>query len=213
MCLARTDALGVAAALIAASLATTARAGESSYTSIAKKACRELGALKIEDTTYVASRVCAGRDGYKIFIDEEDLRETLSVGRTLKQAADEPAARDLFGAFNGYEDKVEWRAGNDGKPYALIAGWSFADNDNVDAAGRPNSARFLVVMRLPPGPVCKVAYIDRVANSDAGEFARQSADATARNFKCGTDSVQVIGKRGSAAAALLRQLEETKPKP
>jgi hypothetical protein len=96
MCLARTDALGVAAALIAASLATTARAGESSYTSIAKKACRELGALKIEDTTYVASRVCAGRDGYKIFIDEEDLRETLSVGRTLKQAADEPAARDPF---------------------------------------------------------------------------------------------------------------------
>jgi len=48
MCVARTDARGVAAALIAASLATTARAGESNYTSIAEKACRELGTLKIE---------------------------------------------------------------------------------------------------------------------------------------------------------------------
>jgi hypothetical protein len=213
MCVARTDAFRVAAALIAASLATTARAGESSYTSIAEKNCRNLGTLEIEDTTYTASRVCAGRGGYKILIDEEDLRETLSVGRTEKQAANEPAARDLFGAFNGYEDRVEWRAGNNGEPYALIVGWSFADNDNVDAAARPNSARFLVVMRLPPGPVCKVAYIDRAANGNASELARQAADATARNFKCGTDSVRVIGRRGPAAEALLRQLEEAKPKP
>lgn len=57
-------------------------------------------------------------------------------------------------------------------------------------------------MRLPPGPVCKVAYIDRTANSNANELARKAADEVAPNFKCGTDKVQILGERGRAIDAL-----------
>jgi hypothetical protein len=182
--------------------AASAETFESSYTSIAEKQCRKFDVLKIGDNEYAASRVCAGRGGYKVSINESDLRATLTVGKTSRQAGREPAALDRYGAFNDYEDTVEWRSGRNGKPFAIIVGWSFADNENADAAGRPKSARLLVVMRLPPGPVCKVAYVDRAANDDANVLARKAADDIARNFKCDTDKPQVIGKRGRAIEAM-----------
>jgi hypothetical protein len=177
---------------------TAGRTAASSYSSIAEKDCRKLSTLRIAGSDYASSRVCAGRGGYRIFVDEEDLRETLTVGRTMRQARREPAASDRFGAFNGYDDTAEWRSGMDGRPYALIVGWSHADADNLDVTGRPKSARLLVVIRLPPGPVCKVAVIDRAANADANALARKAADDIARNFKCETDEVQVVGKSGPA---------------
>jgi hypothetical protein len=192
----RTAAAGTAAVAVLLAGTAAGRTFESSYTSIAEKDCRKFGVLKIDDSEHAASRVCPGRGGYKVFISEEDLRETLTVGRTLKQAAKEPAAHDHFGAFNGYDDTIEWRSDKDGKPYALITGWSFASNDDLETTGRPKSVRMLVVMRLPPGPVCKVAEIERAANSDANELARKAADEIARSFKCATDTVQVIGKHG-----------------
>jgi hypothetical protein len=146
--------------------------------------------------------MCEGRGGYKIFIREDDLRETLTIGKTLKNAADEPAASDHYEAFNSYDDTVEWRSGADGKPYAVIVGWSYADNENPDADGRPTSLRLLVVLRLPPGAVCKVAYVDRAANADANALARTAADEIAPNFKCGADKVQIVGARGRAIEAM-----------
>jgi hypothetical protein len=177
-------------------------AAESSYTRIAEKHCRKFDRLKIDGSEFAASRVCEGRGGYKIFIREDDLRETLTIGKTLKQAASEPAASDQYGAFNSYDDTVEWRSGADGKPYAAIVGWSYADNENPDANGRPKSLKLLVVMRLPPGAVCKVAYVDRVANSGANALARKAADKIAPNFKCGADKVQIVGARGRAIEAM-----------
>jgi hypothetical protein len=192
-------------------LAASAESLESRYTSIAEAKCQKAHVLRIEDTDYAVSRICPGRGGYKVFIDEEDLRETLTVGKTLRQAAREPAARDRYGAFNGYEDTIEWRGGKDGKPFAIIVGWSFADNENTDATGRPQSDRLLVVLRLPPGPVCKVAYVDRAANGDANELARKAADASARSFKCGTDEPLIVGRRGRAIDAMLPPPAAAKP--
>jgi hypothetical protein len=56
-------------------------AAESSYTPIAEKHCRKFDRLKIDGSEFAASRVCEGRGGYKIFIREDDLRETLTMGR------------------------------------------------------------------------------------------------------------------------------------
>jgi hypothetical protein len=204
-------------ALMSGCLAGTATAETfaSTYTSIAEAHCRKFDVVKIDSSEFAASRICAGRGGYKVLVEEDDLRDTLSVGKSVRQAGREPAAQDHYDAFNEYEDRVEWRSGHDGKPIAIIVGWSFADNDNTDAAGRPQSARLLVVLRLPPGPVCKVAYIDRAANSDANELARKVADETARGFKCGTDKVQVIGRRGRAIEAMVPgpDVEKDMPKP
>ena len=183
-------------------VATQAVAAESNYTSIAEKHCRKFDRLIIDGNEFAASRLCEGRGGYKIFVREDDLRETLTIGKTLKHAADEPAASDHYEAFNSYDDTVEWRSGADGKPYAVIVGWSYADNENLDANGRPKSLRLLVVLRLPPGAVCKVAYIDRATNGDANALARKAADEIAPNFKCGADKVQIVGARGRAIETL-----------
>jgi hypothetical protein len=197
----RSDFL-VLAALLGIVAPAQALAAGSSFTSIAEKHCRKFDRVMLNGYEFAATRVCEGRGGYKVFVREDDLRDVLTVGKTLKLAGSEPAAADGYEAFNSYDDAVEWRSGADGKPYALILGWSYADNENKDANGRPKSLPLLVVMRLPPRQVCKVAYIDRAANGNANELARKAADEVAPNFKCGTDKVQILGERGRAIEAL-----------
>lgn len=165
----------------------------SSYTSSAAKDCRTIGKAENGSTT----QVCPGKSGLVVVISEDDLRQTVSVGANRAAASKEPAAEAWFAPFNSTSPTVEWRA-VDGKPFAIIQRWLIADNDALDKAGSPISKPMLAVTRLPPGPVCHVAYIDGQANRNANELARQAADEFARDFKCGKDEVKVIGERGTA---------------
>jgi hypothetical protein len=146
----------------------------SSYTSTAPKDCRVGSANTGVDDS--AIRVCPGKAGLVVLISEDDLRETVSVGRNRAAAAREPAARAGFGPFNSTGDTVEWRAA-DGKPFAIIQRWHIADNNDPDKEGRPIAKPMLAVTRLPPGAVCQVAYIDVKANSNAVSWpARQQTN-------------------------------------
>ena len=167
----------------------------SSYTSTAPKDCRTIG--KPSELDGSTTRVCPGKAGLVVLISEDDLRETVSVGRNRQAAAKEPARRRWFGPFNSTEHTVEWRMA-DGKPFAIIQRWHIADNTDHDKQGRPNAKAMLAVTRLPPGPVCHVAYVDAQANPNANELARKAADEFARDFKCGKDEVKVIGQSGRA---------------
>lgn len=174
----------------------------SSYTSSAPKNCRVSSAANgVDDSTI---RVCPGKAGLKVLISEDDLRETVSVGRNRAAAAREPAAQLWFGPFNSTTTTVEWRA-LDGKPFAIIQRWHIADNSDEDKDGRPIAKPMLTVTRLPPGAVCHVAYVDVAANPDANTLARKAADETARDFKCGTDAVKVIGQSGRAVELAQRR--------
>jgi hypothetical protein len=167
----------------------------STYTSTAPKDCRVTSVNNgVDDSTV---RVCPGKSNLVVVISEGDLRETVSIGRNRAQAAREPAAQAWFGPFNSTTHTVEWRA-VDGKPFAIVQRWHIADNDDPDKEGRPTAKPMLAVTRLPPGPVCHVAYIDGQANRNANELARQAADEFARDFKCGKDEVKVIGENGAA---------------
>ena len=181
-------------------LATPAKAeGVSSvYSSTAPKACkvaRPGGAP--EDS---GEWLCPGQGGLVVTVSEMDLRQTVSVGRNYKDAKDQPAASASFGPFNSTTDTVEWRLDSAGKPFAIIQRWHLADNDDVGKAGRPNTKQMLVVTRLPPGPVCHVAYVDVAANRNANEVARQAADEVARGFACGKDKPKPFGTPGRATA-------------
>ncbi len=166
----------------------------SSYTSTAPKDCHTVGKPESDGST---TQVCPGKSGLVVLISEGDLRETVSVGRNREAAAKEPAAEAWFGPFNSTSHTVEWRA-VDGRPFAIIQRWLIADNNDLDKTGSPITKPMLAVTRLPPGPVCHVAYIDGQANRNANELARQAADEFARDFKCGKDEVKVIGERGRA---------------
>src|SRR5262245_54031442 len=168
----------------------------SSYTSTAPKDCRVKSARNgVDDST---NRVCPGKNGLIVLIAEDDLRETVSVGRNRLGASREPAAQTWFGPFNSSTNTVEWRSAN-GRPYAIIQRWHIADADDEDKkTGRPIAKPMLAVTRLSPGPVCHVAYVDVQANPDANELARKAADEIARDFKCGRDKVKTVGNSGRA---------------
>ena len=172
---------------------SSAQTFSSSYTSTAPKDCRTVG--KPRDGG--ATQQCPGQSGLVVVISEDDLRQTVSVGTTAAAAAKEPAAETWFAPFNSTGNTIEWRAA-DGKPFAIIQRWLLSDNDDLDKSGTPANKPLLAVTRLPPGPVCHVAYIDGQANRSANEVARQAADEFARDFKCGKDEVKVIGEKGAA---------------
>jgi hypothetical protein len=180
---------GTASGLISPANAQTF---SSSYTSTAPKDCRTIG--KPENGS--AKQVCPGKSGLVVLISEDDLRQTVSVGPNHMAASKEPAAEAGFAPFNSAGNTVEWRAVDD-KPFAIIQRWLISDTDK---AGSPISKPMLAVTRLPPGPVCHVAYIDGQANRNANELARQAADEFARDFKCGKDEVKVIGEKGAAVS-------------
>lgn len=188
-------ALTLLAASAALILQSNAETIGSSYTSTAPRDCRVRSAGNgVDDSTV---RVCPGKNGLIVLIAEDDLRETVSVGRNRLGASREPAAQTWFGPFNSTTNTVEWRAAN-GRPYATIQRWHIADNADPDKDGRPIAKQMLAVTRLSPGPVCHVAYVDVAANPDANELARRAADELARQFKCGQDKVKTVGNSGRA---------------
>ena len=190
--------LSAASALISPACAQTF---SSSYTSTAPKDCRVTSAgTELDDSTI---RTCRGKAGLVVVISEDDLRETVSVGRNRAAAAKEPAAAVWFGPFNSTEHTVEWRAIN-GKPFAIIQRWHIADNSDEDKNGRSVGKPMLAVTRLPPGQVCHVAYIDAQANPNPNELARKAADELARDFRCSKDEVKVIGITGRAVSLAKR---------
>jgi hypothetical protein len=197
----RRDFLNVSAtsALFVLSFTTfvpaTAQTISSVYTSTAPKNCRAIESRNTEDGS--ATRVCRGKAGLVVLVNEDDLRETVSVGRDRAAAAKEPAAESWFGPFNSTTTTVEWRMRH-GKPFAIIQRWHIADNSDQDKDGRPKDKAMLAVTRLPPGAVCHVAYVDVAANPNANELARKAADEIARGFACGKDAVNIVGASGRA---------------
>jgi hypothetical protein len=172
------------------------------YTSTAPKECKVKSAENgVDDST---TRVCPGKAGLVVLVSEDDLRETVSVGRDRKAAEEEPAAKTWFGPFNWTTETVEWRMA-DGKPFAIIQRWHIDDSSDEDKNGRPKAKPMLAVTRLPPGAVCHVAYVDVAANPNANELARKAADAFARGFDCGKDRVRVFGESGRAVELAVRR--------
>jgi hypothetical protein len=188
------------AAVVSLISPANAQTFSSSYASTAPKDCRTIGKPGDNGST---KQVCPGKPGLMVLLSEDDLRQTVSVGPTPAAAAKEPAAEAWFAPFNSTANTVEWRA-VDGKPFAIIQRWLIADNDHPDKTGNPTTKPMLAVTRLPPGPVCHVAYVDGQANRNANELARQAADEFARDFKCGKDEVKVIGEKGAAVSLAKR---------
>jgi hypothetical protein len=77
----------------------------SSYTSTAPRDCRMIG--KPSELDRSTTRLCPGKASLVVLIAEDDLRETVSVGRNRVQVAREPAAGVWFGPFNSTGHTVD----------------------------------------------------------------------------------------------------------
>ena len=171
----------------------------STYTSTAEQDCRSERVRRKPAPEDGGTRECPGAHGFVVVVSENDLRETVSVGRNRALADKEPAAKKWFGPFSSAGTTVEWRSRRaSSRPFAIIQRWSLADNNDVDKDGRPRDKQMLVVTRLPPDGVCHVAYIDVAANANANDLARKAADDAARKFDCAKDKVQIVGTAGRA---------------
>jgi len=190
------------AMLVMATAPVQAQEYVSRYTSTATKSCKMVAQSKPGDGDW-ATWSCPGTAGLVVRMTEDDLRMTISVGRNLKAAEQEPAASQTFGPFNQVIDTLEWRSPKGGAPFATIQRWMLSDSENEQPNGRPTQVGLLVVTRLAPGPVCHVAYIDVKANADPNVLARQAADEKARNFDCKNKPL-VIGERARAIALAVR---------
>lgn len=191
---------GVQTGFIAMAAAQTAQ-NISSYTSTDPKQCRQVAIVRGEDGG--GTRTCPGPSGLVVVVSEYDLRETVTVGKTRKAAEAEPAASTWFEPFSSTTPTIEWRQDAKNKPpFAMIQRWHLADINDEDKNGRPKTKQLFVVTRLAPAgakagmSVCHVAYIDVKANPDAIELARDAADSLARDFKCDTGKVKVVGASG-----------------
>lgn len=180
-----------ALALVALLVGGNAAAQEivSVYTPLDLKKCRHSPGTAEED---YGSWRCKGYGGIPVFVSAGDQRTFVSYGR---KARAEPAAEQTLAAFNGEGDRIEWRAvrGKDGKlkPFATIVRFSVTRSTpdaNVKGA-------MLVVTRLG-APVCRVGYVDALANSDAEALARKIADEHARTFQCRGSTPVFLGEKG-----------------
>ncbi|MFL5047612.1 MAG: hypothetical protein ACJ8EA_22495, partial [Xanthobacteraceae bacterium] len=143
-------------------IATQAAAQEfiSQCTSADTRKCRKVERVKVGDTEYAAAWACKALAGYLVVVSDEHLRTTVSVGKSVTAAAREPAASQGFGPFNFIYDTVEWRSLKSAPPFAIIQRWNISDGESPGKDGRPGRNALLIVTRLPPGPVCHIAYVD-----------------------------------------------------
>lgn len=174
--------------VLAASLASAAEV-RSAYTST-QTGCTKLGAGDA-----FSSYRCKGVAGIPVLIEEGDLRFSVSCG---SKAEDEPAAKQGFLPLQNIGDRIEWRIGEGGKPFATILRWRMGFDSLADRR------EILVVTRLPPGKVCWVALIDARANKDPNALARTVADEKARAFDCGT-APAFVGEKTPGIAALVNR--------
>jgi hypothetical protein len=195
----RTQLAPVLAAVIAAAFSSHVAAqpiGSSYSSTMAANCWGTRGEKNVDDNT---TRVCRGKVGLVVLVNQDDPRQTISIGRDKVAAGNEPAATTKLGPLSSAVRTIEWRmAGSE--PFAIIQHWRIADNNDAG-----NDKPMLVVTRLPPGPVCHVAYVDVAANPNADELARKAADELARDFKCGKDTVKVIGAKGRAVELAMQR--------
>lgn len=185
---------------LAATSTAAAQQNISQYTSVAVKGCQKFDVTKVEDNELGASFACKGLPGYAVVVAEDDLRTTVSIGSTRKNAQEQPAFSQGFSPFNSVHDTLEWRIDTTTKkPFATIQRWFIADSANPDKDGKPPSYGLLVVTRTPPGAACHVAYIDVRANENPNALAQKAADELAAKFDCKNDRIHFIGNKGRAA--------------
>lgn len=155
---------------------------QSSYTDLDLDQC-----TVIDSDDFGSTWACSGLKGLPVMVSEGDLRMFVSYGLT---STTERAAEQTLPPFNHLGGTIEWRVSNaEGpwKPFATILRF-FTARETGEGEGQ-----VLVVTKVKPGETCHVAYIDALANPDANDLARKTADEKAMAFDCDSEP-EIVGR-------------------
>ncbi len=143
--------------------------------------------------------ICTGFRGIPVYFAEDDLRQFVSFGPVM----DDAAFPGGFAQFNTVNTTIEWRL-DEGKPFATILRWFIENLDPVSGNPTPAYKGEVLVISTVSDPFdglvkrvsCAAGYVDALANKNANELARMVADEIARGFVCGRDRPVFHGTRG-----------------
>jgi hypothetical protein len=150
--------------------AVFAQTNSSVYTDLDGPKCRT-----IESTTEGAGYYkgqCPGIAGYKLIVEEGDIRQNLTVITPAEKKFDLNLWGVVGSSFSNLGSKAEWRvAGKSLKPNALIVRFNVADPEGV---GKGTS--WLVAIKITATDIC---VTDKIApGADQNVKAREAADAS-----------------------------------
>jgi hypothetical protein len=160
------------AALCGLAISAKAQSPESVYTSLSSKQCKTLKLYK-EGEGSIQS--CAGVGGYKLLVEEGDLRTTITVVAPNGRKHPLHYWQVVTNAFSTVGDKAEWRVIKSGRrlvPRALIVRVNASEN----AENSEKITSYLAVAKITPQKICVTRKINPGATQN--EEARSAADSS-----------------------------------
>ena len=142
----------------------SAQANRSIYTNLGAKSCRTIKADSSEAGSYVG--ICGGVGGYKLQVEEGDLRQNIQVITPAGQKHSLDLWTVVGSSFSSLGEKAEWRVRTQrGKvvPVALIVRYNLSNPEDSTkitsylAVTKITASKICVTDKIAPGPGANVA--------------------------------------------------------
>jgi hypothetical protein len=159
------------ALILLAAAAVSAQTNTSVYTATFGPKCKTIESTS-EGAGYFKGQ-CPGIAGYKLIIEEGDIRQNMTVITPAGKKYDLNLWSVVGSGFSNLGPRIEWRvAGRSMKPNALIVRYNVAN-----AEDSTKGTSWLVVVKITAGGIC---VTDKIApGTNQNEQARTAADGSA----------------------------------
>lgn len=147
------------------------------YTDLAANKCKT---LSLEPESESSTQQCPGLAGYRVRVEEGDLRQNLRLIPPGKKEVSLELWTVVSSAFSSLGPRAEWRVvQQNGKtvPIALILRYNASENPE-DAS---LITSYLVVVKLIPGAIC---VTDKIKPGAGANLAAQKAADASANKAC-----------------------------
>ncbi len=159
--------------ILVCAVGVSAQTNRSIYTNLGEKSCRTLKAESSEAGWYVG--LCGGVGGYKLQVEEGDLRQNIQVITPAGQKHSLDLWTVVGSNFSSLGEKAEWRVRTQrGKvvPVALIVRYNLSSPEDSTKL-----TSYLAVAKITASKTC---VTDKIApGADANVAARAAADKSA----------------------------------
>ena len=159
--------------LLVCTVSALAQSNRSVYTNLGEKSCKTIKADSSEAGSYEA--ICRGVGGYKLQVEEGDLRQNIQVITPAGQKHSLDLWTVVGSSFSSLGEKAEWRVRTQrGKvvPVALIVRYNVSSPEDST-----KTTSYLAVTKVTAAKICVTETIG--PGADANVAARAAADKSA----------------------------------